>query len=528
MQRNILMTFDTQLPLNGSRLVPRRQGGGLGELPAGAGSRVPDDLQNRSIRLSHASPHYASPANPAITMLGSFRSAALSARECRPFPASAARLAFRLASSTGCQSSPASDRRFETRFEPCFEPGLEPRFDRPSGPHFARRFLPSSHSPVAILSVGGQATHFKALRQTRTMTVLGRIAVARRPVTAARPATSASTDHRISDLTIAPSGDSPDGHSAYADSANTSRVALMLAAVSSPVSVPSPVSVTSPVSLLLADADAKHGAFTAPPIEPPDMTSSPQAGTTPTGRVGRDAVDTSSHARRAGRTLAGQRRSTPQLAVRFDIRDRAAASIAPLVLIATQWSPLGGAITADARQRAIDDAFPSTPSTMTPLLSRYTTDAGQTLVPATTSLLSVRPLKDTSLKRCHSILRIGHAAPRCTARPDMRHCMPDGMPANTREIAQVNALRRVAHDTISSVRQSHLAVVHPRRGGPQACRHKMVAKVSPGAHLRVAAQPIAAARNVVSRQVRKLSPVHGISPTADSSRNAEACFRREV
>ena len=57
---------------------------------------------------------------------------------------------------------------------------------------------------------------------------------------------------------------------------------------------------------------------------------------------------------------------------------------------------------------------------------------------------------------------------------------------------------------------------------------KLSAKGSPIVHMQVLARLIAIERNVDTRQVRKLSPVHGMTPTADWSRNAEACFRREV
>ena len=57
---------------------------------------------------------------------------------------------------------------------------------------------------------------------------------------------------------------------------------------------------------------------------------------------------------------------------------------------------------------------------------------------------------------------------------------------------------------------------------------KLSAKGSPIVHMQVLARLIAIERNVDTRQVRKLSPVHGMTPTADWSRNAEAGFRREV
>ena len=167
------------------------------------------------------------------------------------------------------------------------------------------------------------------------------------------------------------------------------------------------------------------------------------------------------------------------------------------------------------------------------LLHQSTVNKRQPLASLTTSLLSARNLKELSLERCRPTRSTRQFAPRPGVCASAR--IATRLDAKARSLtalkgnAQTSGLRRIACETISSVRQSHLAVVHPTGGGPQACRHKMVAKVSPGIHAHAFMCPAGAGgSDVDSRQVRKLSPVHGMSPTADSSRNAEACFRREV
>lgn len=86
---------------------------------------------------------------------------------------------------------------------------------------------------------------------------------------------------------------------------------------------------------------------------------------------------------------------------------------------------------------------------------------------------------------------------------------------------------RVAHETISSVCQSHLAVVDLTPGGVPGLGHKMDAKGSHNVYV-ISATRFTAPGRADSERFRKLSPVNGAMPMADSSRNAEACFRREV
>ena len=233
-------------------------------------------------------------------------------------------------------------------------------------------------------------------------------------------------------------------------------------------------------------------------------------GKLPTGARPGMPDDLQDRNRRIGRHLGGPA-SRHESAARAGRQVRHAASAAHLARNATIVPRLNSRRSAPSERRVPNRRRRGLPPGLSESQARQqqsTGSANRALASSAVLIQAAWPLNDASIKS-HSPSVI---TPRETS----------SFPA------EVRADRRVAHETKSSVCQSHIAVVRPTRGGAAVLGPKMVAKGSPNVLAPACIAVDVAASSEDPKQVRKLSPVLGMSPTADSSRNAEACFRREV